>query len=72
MDDHVHVIVAPRPGFELSSLLHTWKSFTSHQLVKSLGRVALVWLDESCDRIIRDEQELTEKAHYILTNPQRR
>jgi len=28
-----------------------------------------VWLDESFDRIIRDEKELLEKMNYIATNP---
>jgi len=37
----------------------------------SAGKVeqSKVWLDESFDRIIRDEKELLEKMNYIATNP---
>lgn len=32
--NHVHLILAPMPGFDLSSILHSWKSYTSHELPK--------------------------------------
>ncbi len=72
MNDHVHCLVEPQRGYLLSSILHSWKSFTAHALVKQHRRVSPVWLDESSDRIIRDEAELMEKALYIVTNPERR
>ena len=72
MDDHVHLIAAPTGERNLSSLLHTWKSFTSHELVKRFQRLAPVWQEESYDRAVRNEHELYEKAEYILSNPQRR
>jgi putative transposase len=71
MDDHAHAVIAPRESYTLGSILHSWKSYTAHKLVQEFGRNAPVWLDESFDRIIRDEAELLEKANYILTNPQR-
>src|SRR5579862_5497801 len=30
MPNHVHAIVQPRAGHELATILHSWKSFTSH------------------------------------------
>lgn len=32
--NHVHVIVSPKPGHELSEILHSWKSFTAHEILK--------------------------------------
>jgi len=37
MPNHVHVIVEPLPAFELAHILHSWKSFTSHEIDKRLG-----------------------------------
>lgn len=72
MDDHVHAVVSLTAGIELSKVLHTWKSFSAHQLQRSFHREGQVWLHDSFDRIIRDEQELQQKCSYIITNPQRR
>src|SRR5574338_831782 len=38
MNDHVHVVLRPFPEWDLSSILHSWKSFTAHHLVKHSGR----------------------------------
>lgn len=32
--NHVHVLVTPAPGHELSDILHSWKSFTAHEILK--------------------------------------
>ena len=72
MDDHVHVIVRPNSSQTLSSILHSWKSFSAHTLQREHHRAGAVWLDESFDRIIRDEEDLLEKAAYILNNPRKR
>ena len=32
--NHVHVLVMPLPGYELSDILHSWKSFTSKEIAK--------------------------------------
>jgi REP element-mobilizing transposase RayT len=72
MDDHVHVIVRPFHGWSLSRILHSWKSYTAHELVRERERTSPVWLDESYDRIVRDEEELARFTTYIVKNPQRR
>ncbi len=51
MDDHVHVLLTLLADHTLSRVLHTWKSFTAHELQK-LGRRGSVWQDESFDRTI--------------------
>ncbi len=72
MNDHVHVLLSPRRNHELQSILHSWKSFTAHQLRKISGRTAPVWQDETHDRIVRDQAEMRAKLNYILNNPRRR
>jgi REP element-mobilizing transposase RayT len=32
--NHVHAIVTPFAEFELSRILHSWKSFTAHEILK--------------------------------------
>ena len=35
-------------------------------------RYGILWQNENSDRVIRNEQELNEKASYILNNPKKR
>jgi putative DNA methylase len=72
MDDHVHVLVLPLADYSLQQILHSWKSFTAKGLQRLRDRGAPVWQDESFDRIVRDEDDLMEKADYILGNPLKR
>jgi REP element-mobilizing transposase RayT len=69
MDDHAHVLVQPLGDFELHSIAHSWKSFSSKQLAKGWARTPPLWQQEYFDRIVRDEKELVQKADYILSNP---
>ena len=69
MPNHVHVVVQPLPGWELSRVLHSWKSFTAHAVNRRLGRTGDVWHKESYDRIIRDDGEYSRTMRYVLDNP---
>ena len=69
MDDHVHVSVLPLEGFALQRIVHSWKSFSAKQLAKDWRRSSPVWQREYFDRIVRNEEELMQKAQYILGNP---
>jgi D-tyrosyl-tRNA(Tyr) deacylase len=71
MPNHVHAIVAPLTGNALSDILHSWKSYTAHQINRFLGRTVPVWQDESFDHIIRNEHTLEQTAEYIRQNPVR-
>jgi len=72
MDNHVHVILRPFNGFELSSIMHSWKSFSANKLQRDFGRKNRVWQDESHDRLIRNEHEFMRMVMYILKNPQKK
>ena len=70
MPNHVHVVVRPKPGYSLSGILHSWKSFTSHQICKRLpGKAAPFWQAESYDHLVRDDEDLHRCCHYTSANP---
>ncbi len=71
MPNHVHLLVQPAMGHTLSDILHSWKSFTSNQANRILGREGKFWQDESFDRIVRDEAEMIRYGEYIQQNPRK-
>ncbi|MFQ5490619.1 MAG: transposase [Phycisphaerae bacterium] len=74
MPDHVHLLFSPREvspeqWVTLGEVMHSIKRYTAHRINKDRGRIGSLWLDESFDRIIRNEKEYCEKADYIANNP---
>jgi hypothetical protein len=69
MNDHVHVVARIFEGIDLSSVTHSWKSFTANRLQREHGRSFDVWQDESEDHVVRDWFELLQKTLYVLDNP---
>ena len=69
MPNHVHVLATPLRNYTLSSILHTWKSFTAHQANKLLGRRGTFWMVEYFDRAIRNERHFANVVEYIEHNP---
>jgi len=72
MDDHVHVVLRISPDYPLQKIIHSWKSFASHQFGKLTGRIGQVWQQEYFDRIVRDRTELDNVLQYIAYNPTKR
>jgi REP element-mobilizing transposase RayT len=69
MPNHVHAVLWPTPGHTLSSILHSWKSFTSKAGNKLLGRSGEFWQKESFDHLIRDDAERVRLVAYVENNP---
>jgi REP element-mobilizing transposase RayT len=69
MPNHVHVVVTPNDGWELSAILHSWKSFTAHQANKSLKRQGAFCERESFDHLIRTVEHFEAFVHYVENNP---
>jgi REP element-mobilizing transposase RayT len=72
MPNHVHVVVQPkihtdRPS--LTSLMHSWKSFTSHKANEILNRRGSFWQEEYYDHLIRNDKEFVYYVAYTLKNP---
>ena len=66
--NHVHVLVVPHAGVELSHVVHSWKSFTSNAINKALGRSGRLWMDEYFDRILRNQLHLQRVEDYIAAH----
>lgn len=63
--NHVHVLVVPMAGVDLSTITHTWKSYTAKSINKLLGRSGTLWKAESYDHIVRSEESLMKFENYI-------
>lgn len=66
--NHVHVLVSPHVGVELSGVIHSWKSYTSNAINKALERSGRLWMDEYFDRILRNQTHLERVEGYIATH----
>ena len=71
MPDHYHLLIRPKPAYDLSRVMKGIKGVSAKLINQSRGTNGSIWQDESHDRIMRDEEEALEKARYILENPVR-
>ena len=69
MPNHVHSLIRPYPNHDLSKILHSWKSYTSHEINKILMKKRNVWQKESFDHIVRSQEQLERIRRYIRDNP---
>jgi REP element-mobilizing transposase RayT len=69
MPNHVHVMIAVTPGFELAKTVKSWKAFTGARANAVLGRTGQFWMPDYHDRVIRDEWHYYDCAAYIENNP---
>lgn len=69
MPNHVHVVMQPHAPWSLSSITHSWKSFTALNANKHLKRSGAFWQEESYDHLIRDEEDLFHAIRYTWNNP---
>jgi REP element-mobilizing transposase RayT len=72
MPDHVHLMVAPVQEREqkLSNLIQRWKS-SSKQRLNRAGVEGDIWQREFFDRLLRSDENLTDKWRYTEMNPVR-
>jgi REP element-mobilizing transposase RayT len=69
MPNHVDIVFSCMKGFDISSILHSLKGFTSKEINKILGRKGTLWQAESFDPCVRDSKELERTIDYVLGNP---
>ena len=69
MPNHVHVILRPIAGMELSDILHSWKSYTANKANQVLGQTGEFWQPEYYDHLIRNEKDFFHQVNYVLENP---
>jgi len=69
MPNHVHVLFTLYESFKLSSIAHSWKSFTAKEANRLLSRSSSFWQPESFDRLIKSQRQMEFTIRYILNNP---
>jgi REP element-mobilizing transposase RayT len=69
MPNHVHAVVTPYSDYSLSQILHSWKSFSAHEINKALQRKGTVWESESFDHLVRHERAFEQFVQYTENNP---
>ncbi|MCH7227551.1 competence/damage-inducible protein A [Haloferula sp. A504] len=69
MPNHVHLLVQPGVGHELSEILKSWKGFTAREINGRMGRTGNFWQKESWDHIVRTRRQLDRFREYIADNP---
>jgi REP element-mobilizing transposase RayT len=69
MPNHVHALMTPQLGHELSRILQSLKSYTANEANKMLERHGKFWQQESFDRYIRDSKHFVSVVRYIENNP---
>lgn len=67
--NHVHALIKPAAGYDLSRLLQGIKGVSANRCNKMLGGKSAFWMDESYDHIVRDAKELAAFRNYIAANP---
>ena len=71
MPNHVHLVFQPARGHDLSSILHSLKSYTAHRINERLERSGAVWDTETYDHLVRDQADLMKQVEYAASNPER-
>jgi REP element-mobilizing transposase RayT len=69
MPNHVHAVVTPYSDFALSQVLHSWKSYSAHQINKKLNSKGTIWEKESFDHLVRNERAFATFVEYTENNP---
>ncbi len=69
MPDHVHVLLRPREGYDLSRVMKGIKGVSARVINRERCMRGTVWRDESYDRIVRDGREFDQKLIYMYENP---
>ena len=54
MPNHVHAVIKPALGYDLSTLLQGIKGVSANRCNKLLGHKSTFWMGESYDHIVRD------------------
>ena len=66
---HVHLLLEPFEGHDLSTLLQGVKGASVRGANVLLGTAGTFWLDESYDHIVRSERQYQRFVRYIADNP---
>ena len=70
MPNHVHLVVTLNPDYTMEKALHSWKSYSSHELKRQFSDAPTpFWQRDYFDRLIRDPKHFANCIRYIRKNP---
>ena len=69
MPNHFHAVFHCIAPWALDDIVHGWKSYTSHETNKCLGREGNLWEEDYWDTTIRNERHFRAANEYVLNNP---
>jgi len=69
MPNHVHCLVQLVGDCAVSSLMHSWRSYSAQTINRKLGRKGPLWGRDYWDRIIRSPEHYWHVRRYIQNNP---
>lgn len=69
MPNHVHILVQLHNGYRTATFVHSIKRHTAFTINKMLDQEGQLWMNESFDRIVRNEEHLKYCIRYIRENP---
>ena len=72
MPDHVHLLLRPEAGFDMSRIMKGTKGVSARKINQHRRKQGTIWQDESWDRIVRDADEFAEMLQYMADNPLKR
>ncbi len=70
MPNHVHAVLRPKPDWNLSRILKSWKGFTAREANRILKQSGTTfWQVETFDHFVRNDDDLHRCCRYTTMNP---
>ena len=69
MPDHMHLVVTPREGGNVSQVMHSLKLYTARQIGALLGSKGGIWQARFYERTIRTRKDMEGALAYVHGNP---
>ncbi len=69
MPNHIHLLIEPLNDWKVQDIMASIKSYTAHEINKTLSMQGAIWQHESYDRIIRNDVHYYKVVNYIARNP---
>ena len=69
MPNHVHMLILPLAKCKLNYILNSIKKFSAKKINHIIGKTGPLWMKESFDRIVRNEDSYKHYYNYIIANP---
>ncbi len=71
MPNHCHLLIQPMEGHPLEKILQVCKGYVAYRVNQQRNQRGSLWLEESYDQIVRDEEHLWRVVQYIGRNPRK-